>query len=393
MTVVQSILHWLYSIFRPCFNFRLFGGASNSANNNASAYATLDDDEEDTDSHAHTPYHSMYNETSKLLKLIHDQYGNVHPNFYTSGDFKSVTDLAKRQYKVLLVYLHSDDHQDTPDFCRNVLCTEAFKEYVDENFLFFGANVSSRGGFELSASLRATTFPFFAVIYVVQSQVNVVARLEGSDVLDLDSLMVRLMDAHDNALPQLVVQQTEDSDRSSTRRQIEEQDLAFKAALERDRQAAEEKQRREREEQMRIEQEERKQREKKERFERIQKQRSQMKANLAPEPDVPNAEMRKQGVSLIKFKLPNGSQLQRKFHKDDKIVRLYEFVHTLDSSMSSWVPNEKSDVTDYELTLNMPKKLLDPNSTLSESGCFPNAQVFVRETYYEEDEDEEITLA
>jgi FAS-associated factor 2 len=260
---------------------------------------------------------------------------------------------------------------------------------VEANYLFFGADVSSRGGFALSNNLRATTFPFFAVIYIVQSQVNVVARLEGTSVLDLDSLLVRLIDVHENTSPQLVAQQFEDSERDLSRRQIEEQDKAYKEALEKDRKIAEERKRKE-EEAIRVKQEaERKQREKEDKLNRIKRDRVTMRENLAPEPQASGADMRKQGISLVKFKLPDGSQVQRKFNKEDKVIKMYEFIHVLDASLnSSWTPNEKSDVTDYELSLNFPKRILEPEKTLAESDCFPNAQVFVREDIADDEEDE-----
>lgn len=415
MTSLTDFLQWLYSFLRPCLRIVGFGGDANTNHTTGSAYTTLNDEEYDDIDNNNNNNNQQYSsssgrsssssnrETLKLLKLIESQYGDVHPTFYMGGDFKAVTDEAKRQYKILLVYLHSDDHQDTPDFCRNVLCTEAFRDYVNEHFLFYAADISSRTGFELGTNLRATTFPFFAVVYVVQSQVNVVARLEGSNLIsDIDSVMVRLMELYDNTMPQLIVQQSEDSMRHETRSQIEEQDLAYKAALERDRQVAEEKKRAELEKQRLEELKQRKLREKMERLERIKRERQRMRSELAPEPEVASnsvADMRKMGVSLIKFKLPDGSIVQRKFDKNAKVEQLYKFVHCLDgssSSSSTWVPSEKCDVTDYELTLAMPKKLLNPESTLAESDCFPNAQVFVRETYYDEDEEEEeegITIA
>lgn len=65
---------------------------------------------------------------------------------FNVGSFSSVLKYCKQNYKVLLVYLHSDEHQNTPSFCKNVMSKEGFKDFVDKNFVCFAANISSRNG-------------------------------------------------------------------------------------------------------------------------------------------------------------------------------------------------------------------------------------------------------
>jgi FAS-associated factor 2 len=107
-TAHMEVLNWLYTLFKSCFRFGIFTNAPNN-------YAQLDEDEDDVSSSSDT----INAETKRLLTLI-ERDGVLHPRFFTAGDFKAATEKAKRDYKLLLVYLHSEDHQDTPDFCRYV---------------------------------------------------------------------------------------------------------------------------------------------------------------------------------------------------------------------------------------------------------------------------------
>ncbi len=109
-TMIREVLEWLYAVFHSCFRFRFF-----RSDNSGGLYSTLEDEDSDE---MNTSSVYIYPETKKLLKNIENWYGTNHPTLYTGGDFKSATDRAKREYKLLIVYLHSRDHQDTPEFCR-----------------------------------------------------------------------------------------------------------------------------------------------------------------------------------------------------------------------------------------------------------------------------------
>ena len=122
----KDVLDWLYTFFRSCFRFNIFGG--NSARGDQS-YAQLDDDDEVSSSSD-----NVYHETRRLLRLLENQYGTNHPSFYTSGDFASATQRAKRDYKLMLVYLHSEDHQDSPEFCRWVYCETFLNHHSNKPF-------------------------------------------------------------------------------------------------------------------------------------------------------------------------------------------------------------------------------------------------------------------
>lgn len=62
-------------------------------------------------------------DTHRFVEMFDLEHGAVHPTAHV-GTFREAVDVAKRDFKFLLVYLHSPHHQDTPAFLRDTLCTE-----------------------------------------------------------------------------------------------------------------------------------------------------------------------------------------------------------------------------------------------------------------------------
>jgi hypothetical protein len=63
------------------------------------------------------------NDAQRFIELFNLEHGTVHPTPQVST-FREAVDKAKAEFKFLLVYLHSPNHQDTPTFLRETLCTE-----------------------------------------------------------------------------------------------------------------------------------------------------------------------------------------------------------------------------------------------------------------------------
>lgn len=55
----------------------------------------------------------------KFIRTYEETYGNQHPVFY-QGSYSQALNDAKNELRFLVVYLHSDDHQDNITFCRLV---------------------------------------------------------------------------------------------------------------------------------------------------------------------------------------------------------------------------------------------------------------------------------
>jgi FAS-associated factor 2 len=59
----------------------------------------------------------------RFVQKFEADYGTVHPCFIQDS-YKAAIDRAKTEGKFLLVYLHSEEHEDTPTFCRWIVALQ-----------------------------------------------------------------------------------------------------------------------------------------------------------------------------------------------------------------------------------------------------------------------------
>lgn len=121
-------------------------------------------------------------DTRKFIDSFSSTYSSDHVNF-VDGSYKTCVANAFRQSKLLLIYLHSPLHEDTDNFCQQVLCSPAFCQFTNDNFICWGGSVWNAEAYSLTMQLKCTTFPFFAVL-MCQSEntVEIVERIEGYSV-------------------------------------------------------------------------------------------------------------------------------------------------------------------------------------------------------------------
>jgi len=197
---------------------------------------------------------------SRFITEIERQYGNTHPNFI-QGSFLQAAQQAKREFKFLVVYLHSSMHHETASFCSETLCTEVISEFLNENFLSWGANVNNAEGYKTSNVLGASSYPFIAVVtHNTIGGMTILDRIEGN--IQAEPLMLRLSIILENHGPTLLQAKFEHEERETNRRIREEQDSAYNQALKEDQ-----------ERQRKIQEDERKEREAKEAAEREEQHR------------------------------------------------------------------------------------------------------------------------
>ena len=53
---------------------------------------------------------------------------------------------ARTDLQFLLVYIHSPLHRDTPKFCREVLCSQEFMDFVGNRLLMWGIGLTTQEG-------------------------------------------------------------------------------------------------------------------------------------------------------------------------------------------------------------------------------------------------------
>ncbi|KDP23832.1 hypothetical protein JCGZ_27121 [Jatropha curcas] len=119
-------------------------------------------------------------EVLDFVSAFQREYGSKRPKF-TATDFVDAIWKSRNAYKLLFVYLHSPDHPDTPGFCRRTLCSENFSAFVNENFVAWGESIRTNEGFKAGIRLKATRFPFCAVVVAgPDNTMAVLQRVEGA---------------------------------------------------------------------------------------------------------------------------------------------------------------------------------------------------------------------
>lgn len=108
-------------------------------------------------------------EAMDFVRGFERNYGEICPNFVTEG-FMDALQRSRREFKLLFVYLHSPDHPDTPLFCERTLCAEPLAAFINENFVSWGGSIRASEGFKMSNSLKASRFPFCAVVMAATNQ-------------------------------------------------------------------------------------------------------------------------------------------------------------------------------------------------------------------------------
>lgn len=98
-----------------------------------------------------------------FLTSFQYQYGSMHPFFYACR-FAEAMKIAEDDHKFLFLYLHSPDHPFTPSFCEETLRSELVVQFLDANFICWGALADRGDGLQMATTLGATSFPFCAVI-------------------------------------------------------------------------------------------------------------------------------------------------------------------------------------------------------------------------------------
>ncbi|XP_074317668.1 plant UBX domain-containing protein 10 [Silene latifolia] len=315
-------------------------------------------------------------EAADFIAAFEREYGQTataRPRFVSEG-FMEALQRSRQEYKLLFVYLHSPDHPDTPLFCDTTLCSELFSAFVNENFVAWGGSIRASEGFKMSNSLKASRFPFCAVVMAATNQrIALLQQIEGPKTPEeMLSILQRVLE---ETAPVLVSARLEAEERRNNMRLREEQDAAYRAALEadqaRERQRREEQERIEREraeeERKRKEEEEAREREAKEAVEReaaLVRRRMEKALSLGAEPE------KGPDVTQVLVRFPTGERKDRRFHSSATVQSIYDYVDSL----------ECSNIEKYSLVSNFPRTVFGPEKlslTLKEAGLHPQASLFV----------------
>lgn len=343
-------------------------------------------------------------------------------NATTSNDIvqlftnKSYTDLQREATSadaLILVFLHSPYHRSTDDVCRRLLCSPSMVRFMTENrdrVKAIGSCTSTSQGSSLSHSLLASSFPVLALLQPVNRSgrssstttnnnnlaggiapgpVKLVFKAEGPTLMKLTAMQLTTLvtatyQKHERAVLEAATRRYEQEQASALRRQQDEEyQETLRQDQERERQRNEARLQAEREEEERRQEEERKITEEANRLDKA-------RALLRDEPPKGTT-----GCARIRFRLPNGKQLDRRFEGDETIGSLkaflvLHFASELPESKASSTPKKSGDDTMVKrvaLSTNFPKRIYggegnedgDDDKTLKECDLCPQAVLMVQD--------------
>lgn len=305
-----------------------------------------------------------------FLASFEQQYGSYHPFFYACR-FMEALKLAENDHKFMFMYLHSPEHPLTPSFCRDTLCSELVVQYLDANFVCWGAVANREEGLQMTATLRPTSFPFSAVIAPAPGEsIAVLQQMEGPiSPAELVEVLQRTMEEQGLAFGSGRAKLEEKI--RADRHLREEQDAAYLASLAMDKE--------------------------KERLrnlpfgERVQKQvEAPTKANYdklrnttkqhgkikesAITRETQSKEVAYRGkdpqATQILIRFPNGERREQSFASTDKVQSIYRSIDSLGLV----------GIGNYRLISSFPRKVFGVDQmsmTLKDSGLHPRASLFL----------------
>ncbi|KAG6584208.1 Plant UBX domain-containing protein 10 [Cucurbita argyrosperma subsp. argyrosperma] len=293
-----------------------------------------------------------------FLTSFEYQYGSMHPFFYACR-FAEAMKIAEDDHKFLFLYLHSPDHPFTPSFCEETLRSELVVQFLDANFISWGALANRGDGLQMATTLGATNYPFCAVIAPARGEsITVLQQLEGPvSPAELVEILQRTMEEQGSAFGSSKLKRDEKI--RADRRLREEQDRAYHAALQEDKERERLKNR-----PRAIP--------KKAHEERL-KQNSPKKHTFThetPNKDPASKAKDSQPSSQILIRFPNGERREKSFSSMDKVKSIYSYIDSLG------LPGTEN----YRLIASFPRRVYgmdEMNMTLKDAGLHPRASLFL----------------
>uniref|UniRef100_A0A0E0B4H7 UBX domain-containing protein n=1 Tax=Oryza glumipatula TaxID=40148 RepID=A0A0E0B4H7_9ORYZ len=310
------------------------------------------------------------------------RYGGRHPFFYGCR-LAEALGIARREGRLVFVYLHDAGGGGNPyadQFCTGTLCSDVVVEFLDANFVSWGA-VAGRGeGAAMVAALRPGSFPFCAVVSPVSDESIVVeGPVSPSELVD-------------------ILQRTIDEQRASSRQSWPDEQLA--AAVRASRADEEERMR---SVALRLRQEQdaayleslRKDQEKERSRKSVQEGSAKPKASNGLRPRYPGqsarepnkaaqarapaqnqngtvASHRAEANTKIMIRFPNGERRQQAFHHTDTIREIYRYVDSLG------IPG----IGNYQLVRSYPRKTYGRQQlemSLQDAGFYPSVTLYIEQ--------------
>jgi len=312
----------------------------------------------------------------RFIQYYEENYGDKHPEFYR-GTYKQALLDIKDNYQVLIVIVNSPEHDDTPEFCKNVLGSNEFINYLQgKNFVVWAGSVTEKEGYKVNNVFGATTYPFIGMVVYQRKRAIIAEKIEG--LQPVEEVIQKIEQKYEQISVQLQAELAEQREREQTRIIRQEQESAYEESLRKDRE-------RERKEQLERERKQREEELAKQRqmeYERKVEEKKRYKQKLAesipPEPNEDECE-----TAQLSIRFSDGSRVIRSFRADDKLQAVYDFVESKDL-------DPLDILSDIVLVNTFPRKeYFDKNVTLKDLGLCPSTSLIVEELDEDDSEEEE----
>ncbi|XP_015372334.1 PREDICTED: FAS-associated factor 1 isoform X1 [Diuraphis noxia] len=355
----------------------------------AESLSGIDDDDDDVDTmfmdtEAPTRIRPLIAEDTEdelagciqFIDEFQNRYGDMRPQFFL-GTLDQAIKIAcfkpAKDKRLLAVYLHHDRSVLSNVFCTQLLCFESVVQYLNTNFLVWGWDMthpSNRNRLLQSASLSLGTMaeitlraidinrlPALVLFTRNRSNTEILSVINGD--CNISELLSSLINAQEMFAIQQQIEIKEEGERNMREMIKVEQDEAYQQSLAIDRAKEETKRVQEMEEKAirsQIESQERQVAAEKEAI------RQRIVASLPAEPEPGDQ------VTKIRFRLPLGKFLERRFQASDNLQVLFDYLFISGFSqeefkvISSW---PRRDLTTLGVTQTLKELNLYPQETLT----------------------------
>lgn len=293
---------------------------------------------------------------------------------WTAQGFVAAKEEAVNSGSLMLLYLHSPFHRAAASYCRKVLCHDSMHTFMTQpNVLALGFSIHSGQGAQMAQMLQIQAYPALCLLSppreATSSSANRSMTLlflaQGNPLLAFtaDQLVPHLQSCVTRHQSVLAEQEALRLQREQEQQLRQQQDAEYQAALladqERERQreeAAAEEAKQRREEEARVAAEER------EAQAVVDNARDKVR-------DGPTS-----GGAMIRFVMPSGQKINRRFHGDDSIGTCKAFLRL-------HCHENEIEMGTIGLSTNFPRKAYndDHDLTLEDAGLTPQAVLMVQD--------------
>ncbi|KAI4343726.1 hypothetical protein L6164_011041 [Bauhinia variegata] len=318
-----------------------------------------------------------------FLESFEQQYSTTHPFFYACR-FMEALKLAEQDKKFMFMYLHSPEQPFTHIFCSQTLCSELVTQFLDVNFVCWGALADRGEGLRMVATLRPSTFPCCAIIAPAPGDtITVLQQIEGPvSPAELVAILQRTMEEQGVAFG---IAQPKHEENIRARRQQEEkiradrqlreeQDAAYLAALQMDKEKERLKNLHSREKVQAPAETSATRNYEKLRNNSVSKQPSKVNELTSTTKENQFKGIATRGgesqPTQILIRFPNGERREQSFLCTDKIQSIFTYIDSLGLQ----------GIGNYRLVSNFPRRVYGVDQmrmTLKDAGLHPKASLFL----------------